>query len=121
MLVKKIFTQFRQNPHLIEIAISTPRRPAGDSFDYSGEKYRYQGKRSKHNEHSPGAQQQQNHPAYRRFNMNVLKRAMSSNLPSFFINFSLPSSSEKTLSSIQVAILLKKARIYVDIYDWISN
>ncbi|CAF5112761.1 unnamed protein product, partial [Rotaria magnacalcarata] len=42
------------------------------------------------------------------FNMNILKRAVSSNLPCFFIIFSATVESKNIPSSIQVAIMIKK-------------
>ncbi|CAF1310923.1 unnamed protein product [Didymodactylos carnosus] len=64
-------------------------------------------KRFKNNEQSPGVRQPAPHPTYRRFNMSVLKCAVSCILPSFFITLDPSSNSSKPLSSIQVAILLK--------------
>ncbi|CAF1411747.1 unnamed protein product [Adineta steineri] len=94
----------------IDISTPNPRRPAGDSFDYSGDKNRNNVKRFRNIEQSPSVQQQHqpHQPSYRRFNINTLKRAVASNLPSFFITFDLSSSSVKSISNTQVAILLKK-------------
>jgi hypothetical protein len=94
--------------------ISTPRRSAADSFDYSGEKHRRTAKRFRNNEQSPYLVQPSQHaeythnPAHHHFNFNVLKRAVSSNLPCFFISFDHATFSSNVLSSIQVAIMLKK-------------
>jgi hypothetical protein len=106
------------------ITTSTPRRPATDSFDYSGDKHRRTTKRPRNNEQSPTVQLQQQQTqqqhqflkvpvrAHNSFNSNVLKRAVTSNLPCFFIIFDPASDSTNTLSSTQVAIMLKK--LFVD-------
>ena len=103
---------------------STPRRPAGESFDYSDGNQRHATKRARNNELSPRIHQirQPNHPFQQHhhqvtasstrprssFNINVLKRAVSSNLPCFFINFDPTIELKHIPSSTQVAILLKK-------------
>jgi hypothetical protein len=112
-----------QNQHT-PISTSTPRRPATDSFDYSGDKYRRTTKRPRNNEQSPNVQQQQQQTqhqhqilkapvrAHNPFNINVLKRAVSSNLPCFFIILNPATDSANAQSSTQVAIMLKK--LFID-------
>ena len=71
-------------------------------------------RRFRNNEQSPCLVQPQQHtesthiPAPNRFNFNVLKRAIASNLPCFFISFDQANSLSNHQSSIQVAIMLKK-------------
>jgi hypothetical protein len=116
-----------QQPHCSEVrplmeqqstpVTSTPRRPAGDSFDNSSENQRSKKKPRKNYEHTPRNEQLvQQHlptlvPPYQHqhvFNMNVLKRAVSNNLPCFFIIFDTSVEPKNISSSIQVAIMLKK-------------
>jgi hypothetical protein len=103
---------------------STPRRPAGESFDYSDGKQRHATKRARNNDLSPRnyQSQQPHHPLQHQhqpvtasaplsrssFNINVLKRAVSSNLPCFFIDFDPTIELNRIPSCTQVAILLKK-------------
>ncbi|CAF2071849.1 unnamed protein product [Rotaria magnacalcarata] len=75
---------------------STPRRPASDSFDNSDGNRQRMKKRLRINDLPPRNEQVEQHhlptlvpPHHHQhyFNMNVLKRAVSSNLPCFFIIF----------------------------------
>ena len=98
---------------------STPRRPASDSFDNNGENLQHISKRPKNNTQSPHKRQQQQndpprppHPNYQQhFNTNILRRAISNNLPCFFIEFGSSTDPADTLSCTQVAIMLKKTFI----------
>ena len=97
-------------------------RPAGESFDCSDGKQHRATKRARNNEFSPHSYQTQkvrlplqheqvttSSPVPRSsFNINVLKRAVSSNLPCFFINFDPTIERNRIPSSTQVAILRKK-------------
>ncbi|CAF4271367.1 unnamed protein product [Rotaria magnacalcarata] len=96
---------------------STPRRPASDSFDNSDGNRQRMKKRLRINDLPPRNEQVEQHhlptlipPHHHQhsFNMNILKRAVSSNLPCFFIIFSASVESKHIPSSIQVAIMLKK-------------
>ncbi|CAF4272076.1 unnamed protein product [Rotaria magnacalcarata] len=97
-------------------ATSTPRRPASDSFDNSDGNLQRMKKRLRINDFPPRNEQVKQHylptlvpPHHHQhsFNMNILKRVVSSNLPCLFIIFS--SVEPKTIpSSIQVAIMIKK-------------
>ncbi|CAF4290547.1 unnamed protein product [Rotaria magnacalcarata] len=96
---------------------STPRRPGSDSFDNSDSNRQRMKKRLRINDHPPRNEQVEQHqlptlgpPHHHQhsFNMNVLKRAVSSNLPCFFIIFDAPVEPKNIPSSIQVAIMLKK-------------
>ncbi|CAF5107628.1 unnamed protein product [Rotaria magnacalcarata] len=96
---------------------STPRRPGSDSFDNSDSNRQRMKKRLRINDHPPRNEQVEQHqlptlgpPQHHQhsFNMNVLKRAVSSNLPCFFIIFDAPVEPKNIPSSIQVAIMLKK-------------
>ncbi|CAF4539462.1 unnamed protein product [Rotaria magnacalcarata] len=78
-------------------------------------------KRLRINDHPPRNEQVEQHhlptlvpPHHHQhsFNMNVLKRAVSSNLPCFFIIFDASVEPKNIPSSIQVAIMLKK--LFVD-------
>ncbi|CAF2221695.1 unnamed protein product [Rotaria magnacalcarata] len=79
------------------LVTSTPRRPASDSFDNSDGNRQRMKNRIKINDLPPHNEQVEQHhlptlvPTHHHqhsFNMNVLKRAVSSNLPCFFIIFS---------------------------------
>ncbi|CAM4797945.1 unnamed protein product [Rotaria magnacalcarata] len=96
---------------------STSRRPANDSFDTSDVNRQRMKKRLRINDLSPRNEQIEQHhlptlvpPHHHQhsFNMNVLKRAVSSNLPCFFIIFSASVETKNIPSSIQAAIMLKK-------------
>ncbi|CAF4237971.1 unnamed protein product [Rotaria magnacalcarata] len=96
---------------------STPRRPASDSFDNSDGNRQRMKKRLRINDLPPRNEQVEQHhlptlvpPHHHQhyFNMNVLKRAVSSNLPCFFIIFGASVEPKNIPSSIQVAIMLKK-------------
>ncbi|CAF2091979.1 unnamed protein product [Rotaria magnacalcarata] len=96
---------------------STSRRPANDSFDTSDGNRQRMKKRLRINDLSPRNEQIEQHhlptlvpPHHHQhsFNMNVLKRAVSSNLPCFFIIFSASVETKNIPSSIQAAIMLKK-------------
>jgi len=96
---------------------STPRRPASDSFDNSDSNRQRMKKRLRINDHPPRNEQVEQHqlptlapPHHHQhsFNMNVLKRAVTSNLPCFFIIFDASVEPKNIPSSIQVAIMLKK-------------
>ncbi|CAF3767319.1 unnamed protein product [Rotaria magnacalcarata] len=98
-------------------ATSTPRRPASDSFDNSDGNRQRMKKRLRINDLPPRNEQVEQHhlptlipPHHHQhsFNMNILKRAVSSNLPCFFIIFSASVEPKYIPSSIQVAIMLKK-------------
>jgi hypothetical protein len=107
--------------HNTPVSTSTPRRPASDSFDNSGDNLQHTTKRPRNNNQAPCIQQsqqfhQQNHhptlaPPYQHhhsFNINVLKHAVSNNLPCFFISFDTSIDVNIIPSSTQVAIILKK-------------
>jgi hypothetical protein len=94
--------------------ISTPRRPASDSLENSNGNKRHKNEHQRNNGRN-GQQQlptlvppppHQHQPLS--FNMNILKRAVSSNLPCFFIKFDGSIELNRIPSSIQVAIMLKK-------------
>ncbi|CAF1494423.1 unnamed protein product [Rotaria magnacalcarata] len=96
---------------------STPRRPTSDSFDNSDGNRQRMKKRLRINDLPPRNEQVEQHhlptlipPHHHQhsFNMNILKRAVSSNLPCFFIIFSASVEPKYIPSSIQVAIMLKK-------------
>ncbi|CAF3877211.1 unnamed protein product, partial [Rotaria sordida] len=96
---------------------STPRRPASDSFDNSGGNRNRLAKHPRNNDRPPHYEpiDQQHHPilapSHRQqhaFNLNILKHAVSNNLPSFFIIFDSSIDPSSIPSSIQVAIMLKK-------------
>ncbi|CAF2092973.1 unnamed protein product [Rotaria magnacalcarata] len=96
---------------------STPRRPASDSFDNSDSNRQRMKKRLRIDDHPPRNEQVEQHqlptlaPLHHHqhsFNMNVLKRAVTSNLPCFFIIFDASVEPKNIPSSIQVAIMLKK-------------
>ncbi|CAF2062170.1 unnamed protein product [Rotaria magnacalcarata] len=96
---------------------STSRRLANDSFDTSDGNRQRMKKRLRINDLSPRNEQIEQHhlptlvpPHHHQhsFNMNVLKRAVSSNLPCFFIIFSASVETKNIPSSIQAAIMLKK-------------
>ncbi|CAF4526111.1 unnamed protein product [Rotaria socialis] len=98
---------------------STPRRPASDSFENSDGNRQRMKKRLRINDLPPRNEQVEQHhlptlvpPHHHQhqhyFNMNVLKRAVSSNLPCFFIIFGASVEPKNIPSSIQVAIMLKK-------------
>ncbi|CAF3290566.1 unnamed protein product [Rotaria sp. Silwood2] len=96
---------------------STPRRPASDSFDNGDGNRQRMKKRPRNNDHPPRNEQVEQHhlptlvPSHHHqhsFNMNVLKRAVSNNLPCFFIIFDASIEPNNIPSSIQVAIMLKK-------------
>ncbi|CAF3898834.1 unnamed protein product [Rotaria magnacalcarata] len=96
---------------------STPRRPASDSFDNSDSIRQRMKKPLRINDHPPRNEQVEQHQLHtlapphhhqHSFNMNVLKRAVSSNLPCFFIIFDASVESNNIPSSIQLAIVLKK-------------
>ncbi|CAF3790867.1 unnamed protein product [Rotaria sordida] len=96
---------------------STPRRPASDSFDNSGGNRNRLAKHPRNNDHPPHYEliDQQHHPILasphhqqHAFNLNILKHAVSNNLPSFFIIFDSSIDPSSIPSSIQVAIMLKK-------------
>jgi hypothetical protein len=102
------------------VSSSTPRRPASDSFDTSGDNYHRMPKRARNNEKSPRSHQnkrqnerappEQPHPQQHLnvFNINMLKRVVSNNLPCFFIQFEKVSDTTNNMSCTQVAIALKK-------------
>ncbi|CAM4846072.1 unnamed protein product [Rotaria magnacalcarata] len=96
---------------------STPRRPASDSFDNNDDDRQRMKKRLRINDLPLRNEQVEQHhlptlfpPHHHQhsFNMNILKRAVSSNLPCFFIIFSVSVGPKNIPSSIQVAIMLKK-------------
>ncbi|CAF2155499.1 unnamed protein product [Rotaria magnacalcarata] len=96
---------------------STPRRPGSDSFDKSDSNRQRMKKRLRINDHPPRNEQVEQHqlptldPPHQHqhsFSMNVLKRAVSSNLPCFFIIFDASVEPKNIPPSIQVAIMLKK-------------
>ncbi len=101
---------------------STPRRPASDNSDNNGENFQHKPKRpKKNNTYSPHRhpqqplQRQQNDPSrfshpnpQPHFNISILKRAISNNLPCFYIEFDPSADLADTLSCTQVAIMLKK-------------
>lgn len=96
---------------------STPKHPANESFDNVSGRQRHTAKRIRNSDRSPttASSQQQNHqtpmPPHSQahpFNLGVLKRAVSNNLPGFFLSFD-PSVDQRSIpSSTQVAIMLKK-------------
>ncbi|CAF2108528.1 unnamed protein product, partial [Rotaria magnacalcarata] len=96
---------------------STRRHPASDSFDNSDGNRQRMKKRLRINDLPPRNEQVEQHhlptlirPHHHQhsFNMNILKRAVSSNLPCFFIIFGASVEPKHIPSSIQVAIMLKK-------------
>ena len=101
-------------PQNSPIPTSTPRRPASDSFDNGS----HSTKRAKNNNPPPRTTAdvrpkptESHQPAtsmQTRFNMNVLRRAVSDLLPCFHIAFKAASNTNLNLSSTHVAILLKK-------------
>ncbi|CAF1049213.1 unnamed protein product [Adineta steineri] len=105
------------------VSSSTTRRPASDSFDNVGGSSSYNNnKKQKNNDDNQSsyvqAEPQQptlrppsplsTHTRQLSFNMNILKRAVSNNLPCFFITFDQSIEINNIPSSIQVAIMLKK-------------
>ncbi|CAM4813635.1 unnamed protein product [Rotaria magnacalcarata] len=96
---------------------STPRCPASDSFNNSHSNRESMKKRLRINDHPPRNEQVEQHqlptlapPHHHQhsFNINVLKRVLSSNLPCFFIIFDASVEPKNIPSSIQVAIMRKK-------------
>ena len=112
--VRPLMGQGKNNP--IPHSSSTPRRPARDSFDYSGEEQRRTVKRSRNMEQSPGTRQtfdvtepKRNPPqAGRPFSISDLRRAVCNNLPCFFVEFDSAAEGSWAPSCTQVAIMLKK-------------
>ena len=113
--VRPLMEQQQQTP----ISSSTPRRPASDSFDTSGDNYQRMPKRARNNEKSPRSHQNQRQSERTRpeqpqqqhqnvFNINMLRRVVSNNLPCFFIQFEKASDCTNNMSCTQVAITLKK-------------
>ncbi|CAF2258900.1 unnamed protein product [Rotaria magnacalcarata] len=97
---------------------STSRRPASDSLDNSDSNRQRMKKRLRINDHPSRNEQVEQHqhlilapPHHHQhsFNMNVLKRAVSTNLPCFFfIIFDASVEPKNSPSNTQVAIMLKK-------------
>jgi hypothetical protein len=97
---------------------STPRRPASDSFDNNGGQSQRTTKRARNNDQLPRIEHLEQHhlptlvPPHQQqnsFSINVLKHAVSNNLPCFFIIFDHSVDPNNIPSCTQVAIMLKKS------------
>ncbi|CAF4471205.1 unnamed protein product, partial [Rotaria magnacalcarata] len=113
----KLFRSTATNGTTNHPVTSTRRHPASDSFDNSDGNRQRMKKRLRINDLPPRNEQVEQHhlptlirPHHHQhsFNMNILKRAVSSNLPCFFIIFGASVEPKHIPSSIQVAIMLKK-------------